>query len=506
MKGKFAAYYPGLLLFIVFLLLGIATYKDYGISWDEPIQHRLGLLTYNHIFNGDTTILTDQDRALGTAFELPLIFIEKIFNLTDSRDIYFARHLATHIFFLISVFCGYVLAMRLFKAQRLAILAFLMLALQPRIYAHSFFNSKDLPFLSAFLISMLCFHVAFEKRKLLLFVLLGVATAYATAIRLVGVLWLGAVFLFLLHELISHKQNIKTLLQQGAAYLASFIAALYAFWPYLWDAPFSKIAEGYSNLSHLASGGKILFNGEILPANPLPALYMPEWFCITMPEVWLLTGFTGILLVVINNIRKATPVTPGVNKYMILYLCCFIIPPAILILTHAAIIDDWRHLYFIYPAFVMLAVYAIYHLRRPAFVSIIMAVQGIQIAVVCYDFLMFCPQQQVYFNYLVSHKKETLRKQFDMDYWGCAYLVGLEYILTYDGRPVIKVYGESQLVDNAKLMLSPSQRKRIIHVWKDEQPDYFITNFRGTIQDYNYPIYYKISRMNSTIMAVYKMQ
>src|SRR6185503_8756836 len=146
MKKIPATYFPGILLLLVAIVIGLCTYQYYCISWDEPIQRGIDNVSYNYAFHGDQSLKTYIDRDLGTGFELPLIFIEKTLKLTDSRDIYLMRHLVTHLLFLVSVFCGYILSLRLFKNQAIAILGFILLAFTPRIYAHSFFNTKDIPF------------------------------------------------------------------------------------------------------------------------------------------------------------------------------------------------------------------------------------------------------------------------------------------------------------------------------------------------------------------------
>src|SRR5581483_7448949 len=168
---KIINYWPGVALLCMSLLLGSFIYKDYGISWDEKEQRGLGRITYNYVVTGDNTLKTYDNRGLGPGFELPLIFMEKWLHLEGDRNIFLARHLATHIFFLLGVFCGYVLALRIFRSQFIACLAFIMLAFHPRIYAHSFFNTKDIPFLAALLIVMMVSQAAFEKNRPLLYLL-----------------------------------------------------------------------------------------------------------------------------------------------------------------------------------------------------------------------------------------------------------------------------------------------------------------------------------------------
>ncbi len=180
--------WPGIVLFFASVVVGLSLYQDYGISWDEPIQREIGTLTYNYVSKGDQAFKSSEFRDLGTGFELVLVFIEKKLHIEDSRDIYLARHLATHLLFLLSVFCGYILCLRLFKDQFIACLGFVLLAFMPRIYAHSYFNSKDIPFLCSFIITFMVGQMAFEKNRSGWYLLLGLAAGYATSIRAMGIL------------------------------------------------------------------------------------------------------------------------------------------------------------------------------------------------------------------------------------------------------------------------------------------------------------------------------
>src|ERR1039457_922078 len=113
------------------------------------------------------------------------------------------RHLVTHIFFLISALSIYILIYNTFKNKFIACLGFIMLAFAPRLYAHSFFNTRDLPFLSIFMISNAFCQLAFEKNKPVLFFILGLATGYATSIRIMGIMLGVFILLFLVIDLIT---------------------------------------------------------------------------------------------------------------------------------------------------------------------------------------------------------------------------------------------------------------------------------------------------------------
>lgn len=100
---KFLNKYIGAILFISTCIIALTTYKQYGISWDEGRQRQTGLVNYRYVVYGDQGLLNYSDRDYGVAFELPLILIEMALGLEHSRDIFLARHLLTHFFFLIRI-------------------------------------------------------------------------------------------------------------------------------------------------------------------------------------------------------------------------------------------------------------------------------------------------------------------------------------------------------------------------------------------------------------------
>jgi hypothetical protein len=506
----FKNYLPGIALLIASLFIGLSCYKDYGISWDEPTQRELGTVTYNYVTNGDTGLKDYAHRALGTSFELPLIFIEKWLGLAESKGIYEMRHLVTHIFFLISVFCGYVLALRLFKNQYTACLAFLMLAFHPRVYAHSFFNSKDVPFLSAFLIAMLACHIAFEKNKAWYYLLAGIAVAYGTAIRGVGLVFIPCVgFVFLVGFIRNwHAASVKKVIAVNfSVFIAGFCAMFYASWPFLWAAPIANFAAAIHGLSSLSWGGNVLFCGEYVNGMDLPASYLPVWFMITVPTLWLCAGCYGGYMIITQLVKRPMAQLADARfLHFLFYLALILLPVLAVIITHSVVIDDWRHLYFIYPPFVMLALYAVNSLPTQTGTNIVRWLCLWQFGVVAFFMVKYHPFQQVYFNNLASHNKEYLRKHYDLEYWGCSTKQAMDYILAHDTAAVINVFNSDAPIMNSYLSLTEAQKKRV-RLTDEGSARYFITNFRFHPDDFGYPeVAYEVKVQKSTIMRVYKLR
>ena len=193
-----AAHWALLAVCALSLLVAAFTLDAYGIRVDTLDQRAVGSAALDYLA-GDGERAFDQqlfpwDRYYGAAFEAPLVLLlERVIGLEDIRDIYLGRHFLTHLFFLASgVFC-YLLVLRLFNNRWLALLAVVLFLLHPRIYAHSFFNPKDVPFLAMFMIALYLVHRAFRRDTLGAFLLCGVGVGLLANLRIMGVLLFAAV-------------------------------------------------------------------------------------------------------------------------------------------------------------------------------------------------------------------------------------------------------------------------------------------------------------------------
>ena len=179
--------FPALALAVclLFAAIGLAVVDDYGITRDEFPQRRLAQENVDYITGADREALRNRypDRFYGVAIVLPLYLVERLLGLDDVRDIYQTRHLLTHLFFIAGGFCCGLLAWRMFNSRWLALLAMLLFLLHPRLYAHSFFNSKDVPFAVVFLIALYLMHRAFRRDTLGAFALLGIVVGIAVNLR-----------------------------------------------------------------------------------------------------------------------------------------------------------------------------------------------------------------------------------------------------------------------------------------------------------------------------------
>ena len=177
----------------LFVIVGLAVFDDYGASPDEWTQRYVGEAALAFYFGGESEARFHNQRFYGAAFEAPLVLAERALGLEDSRDILLSRRLLTHLFFLVGGAFVWLLARRMFDSRLMALLALLIFLLHPRIYAHSFFNSKDPVFLSMFAIALYAIHRAFRRDTAAAFAVAGAAVGLLVGVRILGFTLFAAV-------------------------------------------------------------------------------------------------------------------------------------------------------------------------------------------------------------------------------------------------------------------------------------------------------------------------
>ena len=108
--------------------------------------------------------------------------MERILDLKDTKSIYLSRHFFITIIFFIGCIYFY-LTLRIFFSKNISLLGTLIFLSHPRIFAQSFYNSKDIIFLVFFCISNFYFINFFLKQNFKNIVLLCLSISLAICIR-----------------------------------------------------------------------------------------------------------------------------------------------------------------------------------------------------------------------------------------------------------------------------------------------------------------------------------
>ncbi len=464
---------------LLFAVVGVAVVDDYGVSGDEYNQRGTAYVNADYIM-GDRDALIDgrsfrfpHDRFYGIAFELPLVVVERVLGLRDSRSVLLSRHLLTHLFFIAGgYFCG-LLAYRMLGSRWAGLLAMLLFLLHPRLYAHSFFNTKDIPFLVMFVIALYLTHRAFRRDTVGAFVLLGVVVGVAANMRPFALLLLPAVLAMrgMDWRFASDPRRRKCILISGGVFAAAVLLAIYVSHPYYWENPL-RFIEGVQTLSRHPSLIANLFQGQFIRSDAVPPHFIPVWFGITAPPLGLLLGAVGAAVVCWRGLRSPGWIfRPGELRFLFLALGCFVLPIAVVIVLEANIYNGWRQMYFLWAPFCLLSAAAVApppsfrgdgisynNLRR----IVLYGLASASLAGAVYAIVSLHPHQRVYFNLLVNRAApDELAQQYDMDYWATERRQALEYLLERYPDAALYVITGGDIFNN-RTILPAADRERIV--------------------------------------------
>ena len=505
-KRRGAAWTPAAIALLAFAAVGVAVLDDHGVNVDENKQRRIGEVAVdylsliartavNSVLPGAAGPPADQvragpdygslvnpvvDRYYGAAFEGALVLVERLLGLTDSRAIYLMRHLLTHLFFLTGGLFCYLLVYRLFGDRYLALFALLLFLLHPRLYAHSFFNTKDVPFLAMFMIALYLLERAFRRGTTAAFAACGVGVGVLVNLRIMGIMLFAAVAGLRALDLLQADgwTARRRVLATAGAFALAAAGTLYAISPHLWLDP-AVIVDVIATLARHPSHVATLFQGELVRWPSIPPHYLPAWMAITTPPATLLLCLTGAGAALRRGAARPRSAAGNTGlRFALLLAACLALPPVAVVAARSNIYHGWRHMYFLYAPLCLLAVYGLRALlpapgaraargRRVA----VAALAAAALAGMAVDVVRLHPHQDVYFNFLVDRRTpERLRTQYRMR-GETADRQALRYLL--DRYPEQMLYREGGL-GNDRLILPAAARRRIAAASPEHPANFYL--------------------------------
>ena len=483
-----------LVVWCLFLIAGLAIVDDYGASW-ETVGHRLvANNTLNYVLHDDQTLLQiGADRFYGAAFAVPLLLLtERALGLEDPRQVYLARHVLTHLFFLLGGFCCYLLALRLSGDRLIALLVMLLFLLSPRLYAHSFFNSKDPVFASAFVMALLFASRAFDKDSVGAYRQCGAAAGLLVNLRIMGAVLVAVVLVFRVWAWFRAKGRER---QRVAATTGVFalwgVVVLFITLPYLWGDPVERLAEYWMALANHPHIAFELFRGEMFFVTALPWDYALHWFVISQPPVTLLLGLSGLValgLAAVGVVRRGVGAGPGRGlggaelRFGVLLATCFALPMVAFVLLRPNTYEGWRHFYFLHGPFCLLATFVLMGARQLAARGLrkewvggaICALTAAGLGGVALEMAQIHPHQYLYFNFLADRKTpERLRTRYTMDYFLMATRQSYEYMLRQTPAGAINIKRKYLDTTSHNMILPAADRRRFTHDLSRD-PDFYL--------------------------------
>ncbi len=415
----------------LFLLAGALAIGDYDhVTYDGGIQRAIGNATLDYLAgDGERAfgqLVAASDRYYGAVVEAPLALLDRALGRDGER----VQHIPMHLFFLFGGVCCYLLVYRLFNSRLLALLAAVLFLLHPRLYAHSFFNSKDIPFLAAFMIALYLMHRAFRRETLGAFILCGVGVGLLVNLRVMGVVLFAAVLALRALDLAfagKHKggggvRSWRATAGSAGAFALAAMLTYHASLPALWTDPFGRFAELLETLSTHPYVAFNLFRGELLYSRDGPSLdYVPVWIAITTPPATLALAAMGAVALAWRGIRHPRDLLRnGPTRFGLLLALLPVAVTVAIVVLGSNVYETWRQLFFLYAPLSLLAVFGLHALLRawrgrwPRAGAYALA--GAAIAVTLVSMVRIHPHERLYFTLLTDRAApERLADRYDLD-------------------------------------------------------------------------------------------
>jgi len=494
-----------LFFFIILVIVGYILHDDYGISLDEESTRLHGIVSLNYIcefffpnekfaFQTNNLIpkLSEYEfKEYGIFFEILLtLIIEIILEIKSFSEIFYARHFINHLLFIISVICFYFLCFNIFKNKLYSFFGAIILYTSPRIFGDSFYNDKDLVFLS-FFIFLIFFSIKFLKKpEYHNAILLSLFSAIATNIRVIGIYVFILVAFFLFFQiLMKNKLHIKKINSLIILIFFNF-AFLCIIWPFLWEAPLDNILYALKSFSKYSWGGNVFYFGNFYKAEFLPWHYFLIYFFATTPLLLSIIIILGIYQIAFRFIKRFINIDKnnsykdiwrGEREKIFLFIFFTVATPILSIYFFNSIIyNGWRHLYFLFPCLILIGIYFVDTILSVYSKKKITIISTFILGIICinnlYNLMKFHPYQYVYFNSIFEKNANRL---FEIDYWGVSNKDALEKIAKNNfknDKIIIGVASFTNLYLSKKMLTSDLKSKITISGQNYQDSDFIFNN------------------------------
>ena len=521
-----------IIFFAVIFLIGLISFKDFNLYGDEPIHQWIGSIYYAHLkelifnFNPENQHI-DEIKNLshheyffrwikyGIFFDVITEFFTDIFKIKTTKALFELRHFVNFSFFFISLIFLFKIINLRFNNFYLSILSVVLLFFSPRIFAASFYDSKNLLFLSLSIIHVYFALKFINRQNIYNLILFSLSSGILLNIRVMGLISILLTFSIILFEVLEKKNQLIDSLKKifFATFLTLFIAIL--FFPYLWIDPmknFFLYMDYFKDVSVFIFAN--LYLGETILSNQIPWHYLFVWISITVPISVLFLSIFGLITIFLKifknilQIDKNNELWFSKSERSDFFIFFLFVIPVLAVLTYRQNFDGWTHLYYLYPFMIYYAVYILDFFKTLNYklFLIIIFFTIINIVININWIIKYHPHQYVYFNYL----GKKINKKFDLDLRSLSIRSSLEHILNNTNEEIIKVSGLGNTwIEGSASILDDKSKKKLMFV-DPKEADYLITIFKPQtgkkiiIDTDKFSKYYDLVVDDNIVSSIYK--
>jgi 4-amino-4-deoxy-L-arabinose transferase-like glycosyltransferase len=419
-----------------FAVAAAATFRDYGLGWDDYTHSQYGellLALYDSSF-ADTRALRFVNLYMyGGGFDMAAALAAKLLPFT----LFETRRLAGAVVGLI----GFILIWRTGRrlgGPSVGLAALVALLMTPHYYGHVFINAKDAPFAVASLALLYAFVRAideFPRPSWFTVAIFGVGLGVAFGTRILAVVTALAfaaavVFLFWSDARRDGAAAAGRSLWQFVLRLLPAaplgIAIMGLLWPWSVLSPLN-VFEAIEYFRHFfEKPWDELYEGRLIPVPDMPASYVPHLFALKLPEGLLIFATVGAALALWRIAGRADADSRTARANLLVVLLAAALPIGIAVVTRPAGYNGIRHFLFAVPPIALLAGLAVPWLidqarrrsKRALIAVVLLAAAAILDPVVA--MVRLHPYEYTYFNLLAGGERGA-RKDYMIDYWGLSF-------------------------------------------------------------------------------------
>jgi hypothetical protein len=439
-------------LLLCLLLTIAATFRDYGITWDEESQSLYGralVRWFASFFSDDSFLRVGNLFYYGGLFDI----IAEIAASLTPQSRYETRHL-------LGALLGFATVVAVHRIGTLLLgpvagfFSALFLVLTPVFFGHMFNNPKDIPFAALCTVATLAMLIAWSDLPRLRFsraLCVGAAIGGALGVRAGGlILFVHLTTLFAAWMFVNRslgppvdRAAIRSLARSFLTIAAVAWLVMLACWPWALASPLARPFEAMAALAHLDESRSMLFDGRVVYAGDLPRTYVPLWLAVSLPEFYLVAFLAGVAAFGRTWRRRELGRPALTRRLQVAWVASIAgLPLLVAVAARPHLYDGLRHLLFTLPPLAVLAGVSVAAFfgsaparpYRVAVGAVLLALGAWTVA----DMARLHPYEAVYFNRLVAGGVAAGSERFETDYWGSSYKEGLEWLVDNYGHGIAR--------------------------------------------------------------------
>ncbi len=358
----------------IILILLPSLSPAYGQTGDEWLQMFYGRDIWDYFFNGDTQALGYETllpryQGMETQFKGQELYgglfdfgTEVLHRWFPSIPHLVLRHFCNALTNVLMIVSTGLIARRLSGRWSVGVLALVLMVFSPRIFGEGMNNPKDIPFAAGFTLAVYAVIAFIQDGRQHIWrhaALLALGFGIAFGVRAAGgLLFFGYLVVTIGLWLFLHKDGRKgwwsepatrkrVLLFIAGGLVAGYIIGLLA-WPWGLQSPVSNPIASLQGMTNRATKIHTLFEGRYQWNYAMPWYYELKWIIISSP-ISVIVG--GLLFVVLGFLGRKR-----IGSFtLVLGLFAALFPLFYMIYKNSSVYDTWRHVFFVYPYWVVMA-------------------------------------------------------------------------------------------------------------------------------------------------------